>query len=85
MNVLRHYHVSDQAKSMPDADFVENTDKAITCAGRGKRGAPPCAAEGDEVKIALTVPAFQGVACKRRKPAPLKTKGCGTRALCHYL
>jgi hypothetical protein len=59
MNVLRHHYVADQAKDVLRADFIENTYKAITVICGSQQGTPADATERDEVKVALTISAFE--------------------------
>src|ERR1700730_13839534 len=91
MDVFRHDHVADEAKSESRAHLVQNCDKAISSPRRSKQWPPAIAAKGDEVKVPASVVAPQRVAHEKNRtlkidppqlsasPSGLRVKGCGTQ------
>jgi hypothetical protein len=84
VHVFGHDYVSEEQEFVVLTYVVEYFHKAVTHAWASQKGTAAITTESNEVQVALPVIAPQLVqhgrepARVKSKPAPLKTKGCGT-------
>jgi hypothetical protein len=80
MNVVGHDNVAHQGKPVAIAHFSQNLHKQIPRVRRGQQGQSPIATEGDEMEMALSIPAMESSrhGKSNQKPRPSKSEGRGT-------